>query len=69
MLIGSAASEGGSVRGSACYAPARLRFTSLRPSSCGCYALNRGPGRCGGFHETTVYSSYRIGSYCPFSGL
>jgi hypothetical protein len=42
--IGSASSEGGSVRGSPCGNPARLRFTSLRPASCGCCALYRGPG-------------------------
>ena len=40
---GSAASEGGSVRGSPCNTPARLRLTSLRPPSCGCGALYRGP--------------------------
>jgi len=37
-LLRGTSSEGGSVRGSACDAPARLRFTSLRPSSCGCSA-------------------------------
>jgi hypothetical protein len=36
----SAASEGGSVRGSPCIESARLRFTSLRPSSCGCCAYS-----------------------------
>ena len=40
---GRAASEGGFVRGSACVVPARLRFASLRPPSCGCSAGNRLP--------------------------
>ena len=49
---GSASSEGDSVRGSACDAPARLRLTSLRPSSCGCCAGDRGPlGDAGEFRE------------------
>ena len=41
---GSAASEGAFVRGSPCGKPARLRFTSLRPSSCGRCAGSREPG-------------------------
>jgi hypothetical protein len=39
----SAASEGGSVRGSPCGDPARLRLTSLRPPPSACCAGNRGP--------------------------
>jgi hypothetical protein len=43
---GSAASEGGSVRGSPCEEPARLRLTSLRPPPAAAAPCTWGPRRC-----------------------
>ena len=43
-LLRGTSSEGGSVRGSPCVDPARLRFNLTAPPSCGCYAGNQGPG-------------------------
>jgi len=59
---GYAASEGGSVRGSPCDAPARLRLTSLRPSSCGCCAGNRGPGAMRGVPQSGLWSEEELAS-------
>ena len=67
--IGTAASRGGSVRGSPCDGPARLRLTSLRPppSSCSAHArpvarvpATGGPGAMRGVPRSGLWSEEGI---------
>jgi hypothetical protein len=61
---------GGSVRGSACDGPARLRLTSLRPPPSACSAsmvrpvgrtpATGDPGRCGGFRRAACGARKRL---------